>query len=152
MLGPKSSTWRRYPQQKAKYIEKSSQPGDSSQSDAETDLHVNLREDVGKSVSSLTVDEKVDKLIGRMDMFLDCFNVMQQKSARREKKDDKKFKRLESAHNDLITTVVDSSEATNSRLLNLEERLLQTEDRNNWQTNWQIWSRIMTDSSQSKMP
>lgn len=104
--------------------------GDSSQSDAESDLPVNLREDIGKSVSTLTVNDKVDKLIGRMDMFLECFNVMQKKSAKREKKDNKKFKCLETAHNDLITTVVDLNQATNSRLLNLEERLLISEDRN----------------------
>lgn len=104
--------------------------GDSCQSDAETDLPTNLREDDGKSVSSLTTDEKVDKLIGRMDEFLECFNVMQRKSTKRAKRDDKKFKCLETAHNELITTVVDTNDITNLRLAKLEERLLQSEERN----------------------
>lgn len=104
--------------------------GDSSQSDAETDLPVNIREDDNKSASSLTTDEKVDKLISRMDKFLECFNVMQRKSYKRDKRDDKKFKRLELAHNELVTSVVDSTDTTNLRLSKLEERLIQSEDRN----------------------
>lgn len=103
--------------------------GDSSQSDAETDLPVNLREE-NATVSTLTVDEKVDKPIGRMDKFLECFNIIQKKSAKRDKRDDKKFKRLESAHNKLITTVVDSTKSTNSRLAELDERLIKREDKN----------------------
>lgn len=54
--------------------------GDSSQSDAKMDLPVNLREESG-SVSTLTTDEKVDKLIRHMDKFIECFNIMQKKYA-----------------------------------------------------------------------
>lgn len=104
--------------------------GDSSYSDVETDLPSYPKDDDGKTVASLTTDEKVDKLIGRMDKFLDCFNIMQRKSTKRAKRDDKKFKCLESAHNELIATVVDSTDTINSRLAKLEDKLTQSEDRN----------------------
>lgn len=103
---------------------------DSSQSDAELDLPLKLLEDKEKPTASLSVDEKVDTLIGRMDRFLECFTIMSKKTAKKDKKTDKKFKSLESAHNDLVSKVVDSTTATDTRLAELEERLALSEDVN----------------------
>lgn len=103
---------------------------DSSQSDAEFELPLKLIEEKGKFTVPSTVDEKVDTLIGRMDSFLECFTIMQRKNAKKEKKNDKKFKYLESAHNDLISKVVDSSATTDAQLTALEEKLALSEDAN----------------------
>lgn len=103
--------------------------GDSSQSEAETDLPSTLQ-GADKPSSTQSVDEKVDTLINRMDKFLDCFNIIQKKAAKKEKSDSKKFKCLEAAHNDLIAKVITSSTTTDSRLDSLEERLARSEDLN----------------------
>lgn len=102
-----------------------------SESDADTDsLAILENKDKDNSSSTLTVDEKVDKLIDRMDRFLDCFNSMQKSSKKQQKGNDRKFKHLERGHNELISKVVNSAEYTDSRLDSLEERLLRSENMN----------------------
>lgn len=79
-------------------------PDYDSQSDAETDLPSETLDDkdTGKFQSTLSTDEKVDKLIDRMDQFLECFHIMQKSSKKEQRSNTKKFKHLESAHNELI--------------------------------------------------
>lgn len=103
-----------------------------SQSDADSDLLAKSREDKddGKQPSTLTADEKIDKLVDRMDRFFECFDKIQKSTKRQQKNNDRKFKHLESAHNELISKVVDSAEITNSRIDSLEERLLHSENVN----------------------
>lgn len=101
--------------------------GDSSQSDSELEFNSTLEE---KPISTLTTDEKVDCLIGKMDKFFTCFNIVQKKAQRTDRKNQKKFKHLESAHNDLITKVVQSSSNADSKMKSLEERLARCEDAN----------------------
>lgn len=65
-----------------------------------------------------------------MDRFLECFTIMQRKSAKKDKNTDKKFKHLETAHNEFFSKVVASSSATNAQLPALEKRLALSEDSN----------------------
>lgn len=99
--------------------------GESSQSDAELDMPFKMSEekDKDKPQPALTTDEKVDRLIGRMDKFFECFNIVQKQSLKNEKSNNRKFKHLETAHNELLSTVVDSSRATDSRIADLESKL-----------------------------
>lgn len=79
---------------------------------------------------AIPLGEKVDLLIGRMDKFIDCFASMQKTTAKTQKRNDKKFKRLEEAHNVLVNRVGDSAKATYSRLEDLESRITINEDEN----------------------
>lgn len=105
--------------------------GDSSQSDAETDTLTNSDE---RPLTTLSTDEKVDCLIGHMDKFFECFNIVQKKASKNERKNARKFNYLESAHNELLSKVVSASSSTDLRLRNLEERLVGSEDANNDRT------------------
>lgn len=103
---------------------------DSSHSDSELDLTIKPPDISEKSLPSLDVEGKVDSMIVRMDKFFECFNIMQKKSLKKEKSDDRKFKRLEAAHNELVTKIVDSSADTDSRFSAIEEKLAKSEEAN----------------------
>lgn len=102
--------------------------GESSQSDSEFDTTVKPPSDILKPSATLT--EKVDSLIGRMDSFLECFSISQKKAAKKERKDNRKFKHLVSAHNDIASRVAESSSAIDARLVELEDRLARSENLN----------------------
>lgn len=78
----------------------------------------------------IPLGDKVHLLIGRMDKFIDCFSSMQKNTAKNQKRNEKKFKRLEEAHNVLLTRVGGNSEATSSKLEELESRIKQNEIEN----------------------
>lgn len=101
--------------------------GESSQSDGECEIPTKTDE---RPIATLSTDEKVECLIGRMDTFFQCFNVVQKKAARTERKNTRKFKHLESAHNELLSKVVDASSSTDSRIKDLEDKLVRSEDAN----------------------
>lgn len=103
---------------------------DSSHSESELDLTVKPPDNSDKSLPTLDVEGKVDSMIVRMDKFFECFNIMQKKAVKKEKSDDRKFRRLELAHNELITKIVDSSSATDSRLTSIEDKLARSEESN----------------------
>lgn len=52
---------------------------------------------------------KVDSLINRMDRFMECFASLHSTVSKNQHSNDRKFKRLEEAHNDLAIKVKDSS-------------------------------------------
>lgn len=101
--------------------------GESSQSDGETDILPRLDE---RPLATLSTDEKVDCLIGRLDTFFECFNRVQKRASKTERKNNRKFKHLESAHNELLSNVVSASSSTALRIKDLEERLVRSEDAN----------------------
>lgn len=67
--------------------------------------------------------EKVDCLIDRMDNFMKCFANLHATVNKNQHTNQRKLKRLETAHNELINTVVKSAESTESRLETLESKL-----------------------------
>lgn len=110
---------------------------EDSLSDAEMDLPTKIMDNKNKeeqtSAKTLTTDEKVDKLIDKMDQldrFFECFHAIHKASRKDQRNTNRKFKHLEEAHNDLILKVVDSDSLTNARLDRLEERLAQSESVN----------------------
>lgn len=84
-------------------------------------LESESKEDPDKSVS-----DRVDSLIGRMDRFMDCFASLHTTVTKNQRSNDKKFKRLEVAHNDLATLVGNSTSATSSKIESLEAKLNET--------------------------
>lgn len=110
-------------------------PEDDSLSDAEADLTLKSVENKTSEsqqmpAKTLTTDEKVDRLVDRMDRFFECFQASQKLSRKDQRSNTRKFKHLEQAHNDLISKVVDSASVTDARLNLLEERLAQSEATN----------------------
>lgn len=101
-----------------------------SQSDYEVDPELNPPHNDAGEEEKIPLGVKVDLLIGRMDKFIDCFSLMQKNTAKNQKRNEKKFKRLEEAHNVLITRVGGKSEATCSKLEELESRIKQNEIEN----------------------
>lgn len=106
-------------------------PDEDSHSDVEPDPPTTVLGDKDKDnlpqARTLTTDEKVDKLIDRMDRFLDCFHTVQKTSKKEQRNNNRKFKHLEQAHNDLISKVVNSATLNDEKFEQLEERLAQSE-------------------------
>lgn len=100
---------------------------DEDQSDPGTDLAAlrkmegERKEDPDKSVS-----DRVDSLIGRMDRFMDCFATLHSTVTKNQRCNEKKFKCLEGAHNDLATKVDNSEMATKSKIDSLEAQLTES--------------------------
>lgn len=67
--------------------------------------------------------DKVDRLIDRMDRFMECFANLHSTVSRNQSSNQQNFKRLEAAHNDMVNKVVKSAESTESRLESLEAKL-----------------------------
>lgn len=80
-------------------------------------------DDKSKPHSSRPPAEKVDCLIDRMDNFMKCFATLHSTVIKNDHSNQRKFKGLESAHNDLINKVVKSAETTEGRLEALEAKL-----------------------------
>lgn len=70
---------------------------------------------------------KVDSLINRMDRFMECFASLHSTVSKNQNSNNRKFKKLEEAHNDLAVKVKDTSLSTVSRLESLEARLKETQ-------------------------
>lgn len=77
-----------------------------------------LKKDGGKgSDPTQSAAEKVDCLINRMDRFMDCFTNLLSTLTKNQYTNDLKFKRLELAHNNMVTTVVNSANSTENKLV-----------------------------------
>lgn len=70
-----------------------------------------------------SLGSKVDSLINRMDRFMDCFATLHSTVTKNQLSNDRKFKHLESAHNDLATKVSHSTASAKCRLETLESQL-----------------------------
>lgn len=75
--------------------------------------------------------EKVDSLINRMDRFMECFANLHSTVSRNQNSNSRKFKCLESAHNDLVTKVSNSNSVIVDRLDSLESKLKESQSENN---------------------
>lgn len=93
-------------------------------SDGRSDLCAILKGDSDtKADPDKSVAEKVDSLIGRMDQFMGCFAKLHTLVTKDQHANQRKFKFLESAHNDLIGKVVKLAETTELRIESLEAKL-----------------------------
>lgn len=101
-----------------------------SQSDADLELPGNLPEGGEKPPVTRTTDERVDCLVSQMDKFFKCFKLAQKSASKQQRNNDRKFKHLESAHNELVTKIVSSTSSNDSRIKALKERLLESEGAN----------------------
>lgn len=64
--------------------------------------------------------EKVDRLIDRMDRFMECFANLHSTVIRNQASNLGNLKRLETTHNDMVNKVVKSAESTEGRFETLE--------------------------------
>lgn len=104
---------------------------EESGSDSDFDsAPTHLSQDENPTASKLTIDDKVDSLIGRMDKFLNCFVSMQNSSKKQQKSNDRKFKHLQTAHNELSVKTSDKTNLAMSKISTLEERLERSEASN----------------------
>lgn len=98
-----------------------------SDSDSQSESDSNLKGVIKDGTSGLKPDscmaDKVDSLIGRMDRFMDCFATLHTTVSKNQRSNLKKFKVLESAHNELSIKVSSSTASTNSRIELLEKQL-----------------------------
>lgn len=89
-----------------------------------TELVAILEKDIKtKPHSERPPTEKVDNLIERMDNFMKCFASLHATVTSNQHTNQRKFKCLETAHNDLISKVVKSAESTENRIELLESKL-----------------------------
>lgn len=68
-----------------------------------SELSVILEKDLESK--SAPADDKVDCLINRMDKFMECFAKLHTSVSKDQHVNQRKFKRLETAHNDLVGKV-----------------------------------------------
>lgn len=89
-----------------------------------SDLSVLLKQDEKNRPdvdSSMSI--KVDSLIGRMDRFMNCFADLHATVTKNQNSNEKKFKHLESAHNELAVKVTNSVSVNRNRIELLESQL-----------------------------
>lgn len=100
-------------------------------SDTESDLTAFLRQesDNGPDPDS-TMAKKVDSLIGRMDRFMNCFATLHATVTNNQRSNDRKFKSLETAHNDFAVKMTDSTTSNRSRIELLESELRESKANN----------------------
>lgn len=69
------------------------------------------------------MSDKVESLIGRMNRFMDCFATLHSQVSKNQRSNEREFKGLETAHNDLATKVSHTTAYTLSRIDSLETQL-----------------------------
>lgn len=85
-----------------------------------------------------TIAVKVDSLIGRMDRFMNCFADLHNTVTKNQHLNDRKFKHLESKHNELAAKTASSTSSNRNRIELLETQLKETMSANS-----SLKSRIM---------
>lgn len=78
----------------------------------------------------IPMGKKVDLLIGRMDRFMSCFATLHTTVTKNQRINDKKFKSLETAHNDFAVKVASSTASNRSRIESLESQLKESLTKN----------------------
>lgn len=97
---------------------------DNEEKGAEEELLSLVNKDGNKDdESNKSTAEKVEFLIGRIDRFMDCFATLQSSVNKNQRSNDKKFKQLEGAHNELATKVASSTISNRMRIEALEAQL-----------------------------
>lgn len=136
---------------------------DESEPTPDTELEKLLGNGGGKEADTTrSAAEKVDCLINRMDKFMECFSSLHSTVSRNQHTNTRKFKRLEQAHNDLATKVIDSSSSTLGRLESLEAKLKESQSENaklanklkcleDDQTRKDVLQRQMNDSNTKRL-
>lgn len=71
----------------------------------------------------ITIAVKVELLIGRMDQFMNCCATLHTTVSKNQRVNDKKFKRLETAHNDLAVKMASSTSSNRNKIEQLESQL-----------------------------
>lgn len=106
-------------------LDELSENGDEEASLGENSELATLLEEGSKTKpqTDRPADEKVDGLIDRMDDFMKCFASLHSTVTKNQHSNQRKLKHLETAHNDLISKVVKSAEATENRIETLESKL-----------------------------
>lgn len=82
---------------------------EEDQAEAEPTLAALLKQEKENRPSSDSMmSKKVDSLIGRMDRFMNCFADLHATVTKNQRSNDRKFKHLESAHNEFAVKITNS--------------------------------------------
>lgn len=104
---------------------------DDDQAAAESGLNELLRQEKeNRPDPDGSMAKKVDSLIGRMDCFMNCFADLHATVSKNQRLNDKKFKHLESTHNEFAVRITKSASSNKSRIESLEAQLKETKATN----------------------
>lgn len=97
---------------------------DDDHAEAEPSLAALLKqEEENRPSADSTMGKKVDSLIGRMDRFMNCFADLHATVTKNQRTNDKKFKHLESVHNEFAVKITNSVSNNRERIEQLELQL-----------------------------